>query len=65
MQSGLSTSLSGAGTSGTSGTSNTTTSSGGSRAATAAGVQKYSQCITKAGGDVTKMQKCASLLNGG
>jgi hypothetical protein len=27
-------------------------------------VQKYSQCIVSAGQDVTKMQKCASLLNG-
>ena len=31
----------------------------------AAGVSKYSSCIQKANGDVTKMQKCASLLNGG
>ncbi|MGB9183030.1 MAG: hypothetical protein WCB67_03120 [Solirubrobacteraceae bacterium] len=31
---------------------------------TPAGVQKYSQCIQKAAGDVTKMQKCAGLLNG-
>ncbi|MHB1567926.1 MAG: hypothetical protein ACYC0H_01865 [Solirubrobacteraceae bacterium] len=30
-----------------------------------ANVSKYSQCIQKAGGDVTKMQKCSSLLNGG
>jgi hypothetical protein len=29
------------------------------------GVQKYSQCIQKAGGDVGKMQKCASLLSSG
>ncbi len=33
--------------------------------ASAAGVSKYSGCIQKANGDVTKMQKCASLLNGG
>lgn len=31
----------------------------------AAGVSKYSSCIQKANGDVTKMQKCASLLNRG
>ncbi|MGI8713563.1 MAG: hypothetical protein ACR2NR_10350 [Solirubrobacteraceae bacterium] len=49
----------------------TTTSSSGSGApapggsGSAAGVSKYSQCIQKAGGDVSKMQKCASLLNGG
>jgi hypothetical protein len=42
--------------------STTTPSSG---AGSAAGVSKYSGCIQKAGGDVTKMQKCASLLNGG
>lgn len=30
----------------------------------AAGVGKYSKCIQNAGGDVTKMQKCAGLLNG-
>jgi hypothetical protein len=34
-------------------------------AGSAAGVTKYSSCIQKAKGDVTKMQKCASLLNGG
>jgi hypothetical protein len=28
-------------------------------------VQKYSQCIQKAAGDVAKMQKCASLLSSG
>ncbi len=28
-------------------------------------VSKYSQCIQSAGSDVTKMQKCASLLTGG
>jgi hypothetical protein len=45
-------------------TSGTATSSG-SGTATPAGVQKYSSCIQKAAGDVTKMQKCAALLNGG
>ncbi len=33
--------------------------------ATPGGVQKYSQCIQQAAGDVTKMQKCAKLLSGG
>ena len=28
-------------------------------------VQKYSQCIAEADGDVAKMQKCASLLSSG
>jgi hypothetical protein len=27
-------------------------------------VQRYTQCIQKAGGDVAKMQRCASILNG-
>ncbi len=44
-----------------SGTATAPSSGGGS----AAGVSKYSGCIQKANGDVTKMQKCASLLNGG
>jgi hypothetical protein len=39
-------------------------SSGGASpgAGTSTSVQKYSQCIQQAGGDVAKMQKCASLL---
>jgi hypothetical protein len=41
----------------------TAPSSGG--ASSSAGVSKYSDCIQNAHGDVTKMQKCASLLNGG
>jgi len=32
---------------------------------TSSNVQKYSQCIQQAGGDVGKMQKCASLLGSG
>ncbi|HTU95068.1 MAG TPA: hypothetical protein VMF14_04445 [Solirubrobacteraceae bacterium] len=42
-----------------SGSSGSTGSSGGT-----AKVQKYSQCIQSAGQDVSKMQKCASILNG-
>jgi hypothetical protein len=34
-------------------------------AGTSANVQKYSQCIQQAAGDVGKMQKCASLLGSG
>ena len=37
-------------------------SSGGTSTGSAAGVANYSQCIASAGGDVGKMQKCASLL---
>ncbi len=32
---------------------------------TSSNVQKYSQCIQQAGGDVSKMQNCASLLGSG
>jgi hypothetical protein len=30
-----------------------------------AGVSRYSQCLQKAGGDISKVQKCASLLSSG
>jgi hypothetical protein len=40
-------------------------SSGGGSSSSSATVSKYSQCIQRAGNDVQKMQKCASLLNGG
>jgi hypothetical protein len=43
---------------GTAGGTTTTTGSSGN-------VQKYSQCIQKAAGDVAKMQKCSSLLGSG
>jgi hypothetical protein len=36
----------------------------GTSAGSSSAVQKYSRCIVSAGQDVTKMQKCASLLNG-
>jgi hypothetical protein len=51
----------GGGSTGSSSATATTPSSG---TGSAAGVSKYSACIQKANGDVTKMQKCASLLNG-
>jgi hypothetical protein len=44
------------------GTSGGGTSSGGTSTGSSANVQKYSQCIQQAGGDVARMQKCASLL---
>jgi hypothetical protein len=55
--------LSGSGSGSGSGTG--TTGSGGSATPNATNVQKYTKCIQKAAGDVTKMQKCASLLQGG
>jgi hypothetical protein len=39
-------------------------SSGSGSSGSPASVQGYSQCISAAGGDVAKMQKCASLLSG-
>lgn len=52
---------SGSGSTG-SGSGSTGSSSGSSGAS---GVNRYSQCIQQATGDVTKMQKCGSLLSGG
>jgi hypothetical protein len=43
----------------------TTGASGSGGNSNSANVSKYSQCIQRAGNDVQKMQKCASLLNGG
>ncbi|MGH2858899.1 MAG: hypothetical protein ACRDMJ_15600 [Solirubrobacteraceae bacterium] len=40
-------------------------SGGGATGGSSATVSKYSRCIERAGGDVLKMQKCSSLLNGG
>lgn len=58
--------LGGSGSTGTSPSTGTATSpSAGTSTGTASGVQKYSQCIQQAGGDVAKMQKCASLLSSG
>jgi hypothetical protein len=45
----------------TAGSGSTSGSSGGSATA----VNGYSRCLRKSGGDVAKMQRCASLLNGG
>lgn len=49
-----------------SGAASSGSSTGAAGGAGAAGsVKKYSTCIQKAGSDVTKMQKCATLLQGG
>jgi hypothetical protein len=50
------------GASGSGATAPTTTPSG---SGSTARIQAYSRCIQSAGGDVTKMQQCAPLLNGG
>jgi hypothetical protein len=60
LESTLGAGLGGATTNSGSGTATAPSTSG-----SGASVSKYSQCIQKANGDVTKMQKCASLLNGG
>jgi hypothetical protein len=54
--------LGGAGTSGGTSGGGTSSGSAGTSTGSAANVQKYSQCIQQAAGDVAKMQKCASLL---
>jgi hypothetical protein len=59
-----SSSASGGSTSGSSGSSGGT-SAGGSGSSSSSNVTKYGQCIQQAGGDVAKMQKCASLLGSG
>jgi hypothetical protein len=52
--------------SGASGASSTdTTAGGGGLGSVTSGDSSYSTCVTAAGGDVAKIQKCASLLNGG
>jgi len=50
---------------GGSGLGSTGSGSTGSGSANPANVQKYTQCIQQAAGDVTKMQKCATLLQPG
>lgn len=50
--------------SGGAGSSATGSSSSSSSASPSSSVQKYSLCIQQANGDITKMQKCAPLLNG-
>jgi len=51
--------------SGSSATGGTTSGTGTSTSGSSTSVTKYSQCIQQAAGDVSKMQKCASLLNSG
>ncbi len=51
------------GTTGSSGGGTTSGTTGGSSGASST-ISSYSQCIQSAGGDVSKMQQCASLLNG-
>ena len=50
--------------SGSSGSSSSGSGSGSSGSGASSKVQRYSSCITSAGSDVAKMQRCASLLNG-
>jgi hypothetical protein len=49
---------------GTTGSSSGSSGSGSSGAAGSSKIQKYSKCVTAAGTDVAKLQRCASLLNG-
>jgi hypothetical protein len=58
--------LAGSGSSGSSGgASSGSGSAGGTSTGSSSNVEKYSQCIQAAGGNVGKMQKCASLLSSG
>jgi hypothetical protein len=54
----------GAGSLGSTGSTGSGSTGSGSSGSTAK-IQKYSACIQSAGQDVLKMQKCASILNGG
>jgi hypothetical protein len=54
-----------AGAFGSSGAGSSGGTSPGGSSDTSTNVQRYSQCIQSAGGDVSKMQKCASLLSSG
>jgi hypothetical protein len=49
----------------TSGSSGSTTAPSGSGSGSSAKAQAYGRCIQAAGSDVSKMQQCAPLLNGG
>jgi hypothetical protein len=60
---GITVGAGGAGTSGAGGASGTAGASS-TNAPSASGVTAYGQCIQSAGGDVSKMQQCAGLLNG-
>ena len=53
------------GASGTTGLSGSASGTTGSGSGGSASVSKYADCINGANGDVTKMQKCASLLDSG
>lgn len=50
---------------GSSGSSSSGSSSSGSSSSGSTGVSKYSQCLQKAGNNLSKAQQCASLLNNG
>jgi uncharacterized membrane protein YgcG len=52
------------GSSGSSGSGSSGSGSSGSGSASTKKLQKYEQCIQKAGTDITKAQKCAKLLTG-
>jgi hypothetical protein len=49
---------------GTSSSSGSGSSSGSSSSGASSKVQRYSNCVSAAGSDVAKMQRCASILNG-
>ena len=54
--------LGGLGGAGSSGSGSGSSGSGSSAAPNNANLEKYSQCVSEAGGDTTKARKCAELL---
>jgi hypothetical protein len=56
--------LGGSSSSSGSGSSSGSSNSGNSSSGASSKVQRYSNCVTAAGSDVSKMQRCASILNG-
>jgi hypothetical protein len=61
---GVESSLGSAGTLGSSGATSGSSRGSSSSSGTSKGVQRYSRCIINAHNDVSKMQQCASLING-
>ena len=62
--SGSGSASSGSSSSGSS-SSSSSSSSGSGLAGATTNVKRYSKCVSDAGNDISKMQRCASLLNGG
>ena len=64
LQGSLGSSLLGGSSSSSGSGSSSVSGSGSSSSGTSSKIQRYSNCVTAAGSDVSKMQRCASILNG-